>query len=370
MAQILTLDDEKAIQLVEKTYVRALTGPAINQIDIQDRRYMLQLLIELHKETSPARSPLFATPDNQPDPSSTPAAIKDHIIQESLKTIMPLAFASLDDSDRILLILCEVERLSCADASLILGSDSETVCGRLEYAKNHLKSLVLRNAPPSLVSFLTDDYSYDWLSKALHNSLQSTYKTPPSKLESTIRSALLNKNPRPLASRYAQPRRPDKRIQSPNSIGNRTVRVVITLVLIITAGLAGYVGSEMLQTDPDPNLVSLSARKAKRIKPILTTTDRTEAQEFIINHLDWRLTPPVIDSSTIKGVGISEIVEGVRVPVFLYENEAQSNSDVTVYAYSYAILDQFQNQIELSDETLTAITDQDYIDKYEMSSGR
>ena len=365
MAQILTLDSSRAIQLVEKTYERALSAPAISQIDIQDRRYMLQLLIELHKESANATNSLFAPSAV----SSNPTDIKDHIIQDALKTLMPLAFASLEDADRILLILCNIEQLSCADASLILGSDSETVCERLDYARNHLKSVVLRNAPPALVRFLTENYSDSWVSSALQNSLKSTYKAPPAKLESAIRGALSRKKNRAPSHRFAQTQRPDGTIQSPNSIGNRTVRLVITLVLIISAGLAGYIGSEMLQTAPDANLISLSARKAKRIKPILTTSDRNEAQQFIVNHLDWRLNLPKIDGSIIKGVGISEIVSGVRVPVFLYEDESEGNTNVTVYAITYALLDEFQNQIELSQETLTAISDQDHIDKYELSSG-
>nr|MBX2822777.1 hypothetical protein [Rhodothermaceae bacterium] len=39
MAQVLTLDHEKSLQLVEKTVLRALSSSAVNQIELHDRRY-------------------------------------------------------------------------------------------------------------------------------------------------------------------------------------------------------------------------------------------------------------------------------------------------------------------------------------------
>ena len=369
MAQVLTLDNEKSIQLVEKAVLRALSNSRSDQIEIQDRRYLLQLLIEVHQEESQKNNSLFAQETN--GALTANESIKNQLIQDSLKGIMPLAFASLSDNDRALLILCEIERLSSTDASLIMGSDSKSVSTRLEEIKYQLVDKIRQNAPPSLNQLITQVPQNTWLPSAIQNALKSNYKLAPNTLESRIRTAVSKRthsNPVELLSKERPPFR--KEVKSHMPVRELLLRRVITLFLILAAGLAGYIGSEMLRTPPDPDLISLSVKQAKRIKPILSTSNREEAEDFIVNHLDWRLSLPEITGSTIEGVGISEITHGIRVPVFLYRNEqSQQREKVTLYAFTYALLDEFQSQIQLSADILDAIAEPDYIDTRMLRSG-
>jgi|GEM_PF-2226986 len=369
MAQVLTLDHEKSLQLVEKTVLRALSSSAVNQIELHDRRYLLQLLLEVHQEQTQIHTPLFA-PDSATAAPQVNESISTQLVQDALKGIMPLAFASLEDSDRALLILCEIERLSCTDASLIMGSDSKTICTRLEEVKQQLVDRILQNSSASLTTLITQIPQDSWLPAAIQSALKTNYKPSTSTLESRIRAAVskrIDRKPSELLSRTPSALRNSR---SQRSVRDVLFRRVLTLILILAAGLSGYIGSEMLRTPPNPDLISLSAKQAKRIKPILSTTNREEAEDFIINHLDWRLSLPVIDGSTIEGVGISEIASGVRVPVFLYRNqESRPSEKVTLYAFTYALLDEFQSQIQLSSETLDAIAEPDYIDSHALRSG-
>ena len=369
MAQVLTLDHEKSLQLVEKTVLRALSRSRVDQVDIQDRRYLLQLLLEVHQDQSKRHTPLFAQGEDEIEPPAN-ESIKNQLIQDALKRIMPVAFASLADSDRALLILCEIERLSSTDASLIMGSDSKTISVQLEEVKDQLIEKISQNASPSVSRMIANQPQDSWLPAAIQNALKANYKPSPNTLESRIRNVVTkraDRKPAELLSKAQPLRQREKRQQS---IKDLLFRRIITLLLILTAGLAGYIGSEMLRTPPNPDLISLSVKQSKRIKPILSTSDREEAEDFIVNHLDWRLSLPEISGSQIEGVGISEISSGIRVPVFLYSTrENEQTQEVTLYAFTYALLDEFQSQIQLSSETLAAIAEPDHIDFHSLRSG-
>ena len=368
LAQVLTLDHEKAVHLVEKTYLRALSGPALSQINIEDRRYLLQLLIEIHQQSDTPRH-LFAQSGDTavPAPKTVSDSVKIKMLENVLNRSLPLAFATLDRRDRALLVLCEIEQLSIADASLILSSDSESVTTRLNEAKANLIDKLLKGASPIEAKLIKEIPPREWLPSILQKSLKTSYPDAPSTLEPRIRSSFSNAPDRsPVASNYSV-----SSVYPPSARAGRSrfTQRLLGIILILAAGLAGYIGSTLLERKPNSNLISISAQQARRARAILTTSEPREAQEFITTHLNWRLSLPDISGSTIQGVGISEIIPGVRVPVFLYESEENRRAPITLYAYTYALLDQYKDQIELDAATLTAIAEDDHIDQYELRSG-
>ena len=429
LAQLLTLDQEKAERLVEQTYARVLTGPSIEQIHIQDRRYLVQLMLETRARgrnsaysfTRDARQdfPRFGTthrpatgagahsdpptvssgttssntvssntasstiPPNTTAPQgangvasvpSGPGSITKQILDISVKRLCPLAFTQLEENDRVLLLLCDVEHLSCADASLILGSDSETVCNRLETSRQRLKDTMIVNASPAEATLLAPLATKD-LTDTLRQSLMAfTQKVPPPlahRIQSSFSEPTGDRTSRESRWMSASGDTSDTAQKKPTP---RIAQRLVALSLIVTAGFFGYIGSTLFYSEPDSDLITISAKKARRAKPILATTDRLEAQEFIGNHMDWKLSLPAIAGTSIQGVGISEVVNDVRVPVFLYEpsesqRETNSASPVTVYAYTYALLDQNREKIALDEKTLAAIADENYMDQYTLQSG-
>ena len=134
MAQVLTLDNEAAMLLVERTLDRVLKKTHRPLSDLQDRRYMLQMLVETYNMRQQPPPSLFAG-EASTDGATGERDIRHALMQKAIMQHVPAAFTSLSETDRALLVLCDVERLSCADASLVLNSDSETVCQRVEEAR-------------------------------------------------------------------------------------------------------------------------------------------------------------------------------------------------------------------------------------------
>ena len=107
-------------------------------------------------------------------------------------------------------------------------------------------------------------------------------------------------------------------------------------------------GSSILIREYDGNLLTLSASKASHIETVHATTDLSDAEQFVMQQLQWRLSLPDIAEGELTGVGISEIADQVRVPVFLYRDDAAPNNEfITIYAFTYALLDEFADRIQL-----------------------
>lgn len=363
MAQVLTLDAEKASVLVEDTFKRALSIRERNPVAPGDRRHLMQLLIQVFNEKKHTPPPLFEPPplEKATSPSSR-ESFKQRIVKQFLSRAVPASFAMIDDADRVVLTLCEANQLSHADVALILGGDSDYIAQQLDLAKKRLVEKVTANAPPAILEILKGMNPNDWLPLALRTALKSEFNTLPPTLEPKIQSVFTNQNPeearRALASSAGQKDKVDGR--------TRFSKGIMTLFLILSAGFVGYIGSSVFQQERDVNLLSLSASKAPRIELVHKTANLMEAETFVQQQLQWRLTLPAIADGELSGVGISEIAEDVRVPVFVYD-DATSTDDITIYAYTYALLDEYADRIYLEGDILNAIAGDQSFDVHDLS---
>lgn len=359
MAQVLTLDASRAEALVQATFERALRIREKNLVAPGDRRHMLQLMIQVYHEQKQTPPPLPA-PDKELLPPVQPkASFKQHILNQYLRQAVPGAFAALSDLDRVVLSMCEANGRSNADAALILGGDSDSVNQQRKLARQRFAHHVSTNAPATVAQILAQANPEEWIPQALRRTLKSELNAVPPTLEPKIQAAFSTQHPE--AARRALTAGTNKKAESTSH--NRLSRGLMTIFLILAAGFIGYIGSSVLMKQPDANLLTLSASKAPRVETVLATTDQAEAEKFVQQQMRWRLTLPDIDQSEFTGVGISEIADDVRVPVFLYRDNMDANSEyITLYAFTYALLDEYADRIQLESDILQAITREDQFD--------
>ncbi len=363
MAQVLTLDAENATTLVEDTFKRALQIRERNLVVPGDRRHMLQLLIQVHNEKKQPSDTYDTGALTLASQAQSTESFKQHILDQFLSRVVPASFALLDDADRLVLSLCEANRLSLADAALIMGIDSDAVGLQLQNAKHRLQERVVSNAPPAILELLKQSKPDEWVPQSLRRALKSELKTTSPTLETRVQSVFTRQHPE--AARQALAATSEKKKiegRSPFSRG------LMTVFLVLSAGFIGYIGSTLFQGNRDTNLLTLSAARASRVETVLATADPSEAEQFVSQQMNWRLHLPEIENVELTGVGISEITDDVRVPVFQYRDLANpDNKNITIYAFTYALLDEYADRIQLQPDILTAIANEDRFDLHDLS---
>ena len=365
LAQVLTLDAARAEHLLEKTYLQALQMADHRETVLEDRRHMMRLLIRIHKEQATTGS---ALPEKTAAGTSRAESFKKRVLDQFLLKAAPTAFATLGDADRLLLSLCHIENMSCADAALILSEPLESTCARLEEVRARFRHILLRGASPAEAQLLKDMSPDDWGGEALRKALHSEFAALPPTLEPRLKSALNARQPATVHATGQSPSTRDRLPAPSQPRRKRTSKGLATLLLILTAGMAGYLGSSLLSREPESNLITLSAEKAPRVETILETSSYEEAEQFVRRQMNWRLTLPQISESELAGVGISEIARQVRVPVFLYHDlHNEREEPIAVYVYTYALLDQFSDRIVLERDILAAISSEDHFDIHDLS---
>ena len=363
-AQVLTLDAGKASTLVEDTFKRIIAIREKNLAVPSDRRHLLQLLIQVYHEQKQSTLPLIDLGQTLPITSKPQDSFKQHILTQFLKRAVPASYALLDDADRIVLALCEANRLSNADAALILGGDSDSVSLQLESAKKKLVEKVMATASPNQLDILQQSNPNEWIPRSLNEALKSDFNTVPPTLEPRIQSAFTRHHPEEVRQALSA----SARKAEPYDSKSRLSKGLMTIFLILAAGFIGYIGSTLLIKEPDVNLLTLSASKAPRVETVLATTELTEAETFVEQQMQWRLSLPDIENGELTGVGISEIADEVRVPVFLYRDDVDPTQEyITLYAFNYALLDQYADRIQLESDILQAIANDERFDLHDLN---
>ena len=362
LAQVLSLDADRATRLVEETYLAALdAGEPV------DRSWLFAKMRAIYAAH-------HAPPESDPDPYgekprlfAQQPTIKQRLLDPFLRHAAPVAYASLAERDRLLLMLCDAERLSCADAARVLDEDSEVVCRQLDAARASFQIAIQSQASPMIRELLDAFDREEWAPPTLRRAIKAEFGIVPPTLEPTIK-ATLNASPMDPSADAMPHERPASRGRGAR-LGDRLKRLAFPLALVVSAGLLGYVGSEWLVRPADPSLVSLAIRHADEARLGAATDVPADAEQFIRERLNWRLTAPVIAEAPLLGAGVTELAHDVFVPTLLY-SDGPEEERIVVFALTYAMLDRFADRLFLERTILTAIADDRQVDLHAYSETR
>ncbi len=356
LAQAVTPHAEAATTLTTQTFQQAFdllaTEPTARPATVSDKQWLFQLLMEVRRTTPP-------------DDSTPPIplyALRHQLAEEFVERTFPRVFATLPGGLRVLLLLCEVEGLSCTEAGQVLGMEPEEACERLKQAKTAAEASLRSEATMRERHLLNSSLHGDWLTHALRHTVTHDLTT----LAPTLFPSLLD------AAAQTSPESEPQEVASPSSRHERRSRVVqysFVVLLLLSAGFLAYIAASLLQRNPETNLIVLSAQEADRINPMLSTTNPGQAEEFIREQLQWRLTLPSIEQATLLGVGILDITEGVSVPVFLYQDN-QTQEPITLYTYTYALLQRHPDRLQLAPDIRRQIETDHHFDLHDLGEAK
>ena len=362
LAQVVTMNAEGAIRLVEATYQTAyarLSGAAVPD---DPKTWLYALLLEEHAGRTQDPS---ATPESQPPDAPPPKAVDDfrrRLAEQFVHQALPTAFSTLPPDRRLLLMLCYAQSLSTADAGRIVGLSAEQAAASLEQARAELHAALYDNATETERHLLATSLPPNWDRAALVHLAETELVPLPPTLRPAVHAPAA-RDPQPLPPSPA-----DEAARAP--AWNRiATRLTATLLIIMVAGTMGYVFSELLRVEPETNLLNLSVAQSGAAEPGLPTGDPTEAERLVRERLGWRLMVPIIDQATLAGVDVREITDGVTVPVFVYTDDP-TGQPITLYAYTYTLLDRHADRIRLERDILQQIEEDGNFDLYDLGEVR
>ena len=368
-AQTLTPDPDEAARLAEAAYRRAAAVPPEARPDLDAKAWLFRLLLEEHgrrAETSGAD------------------ALDVHrrsLVEAFLNRALPGAFAALPAPERTALVLCEVEGFSCAGAGDVLGLDPVAACGRLDAARATLVELLRAGATPAERPLLSGGLPEGWLGPALRRVVEDDLAPMPPALRTNLEAGAEPPVPpaptaRPALDAGSEPA-PEPNRRRTSAVPKRRTsawetglgRGAVALAIVLAAGLLGYFFSSPPPPEVDTNVITLSARQTRAVTPTLRTGDAERAERFVRSHLGQRLTLPAIGEAALQGVAIEEVAPDVHVPAFVFA-DSLTGRPVTLYAYSYALLQRHADRLRLEGDIRRQIEDAAHVDIHDLGEAK
>ncbi len=356
LAQVMTSNAEEAVRLVERTYRLAFSTPAEAE-DLDPQVYLTRLLIRA-RESHGSPSQTSATP---------PSELSDfryRLATEFVDQRIPAAFAALPSEQRVLLMMAEVQDLDCPRIGRVLGTGDESACKRLEEARTAIRDAVYASASEAERHLIESGLASDWIKGALQRMADSELVAlPPTVLPSILFSIQSGDNKEDTA-----PKSPDARSSKSRDgtfdLGRLLSRFVAILLLVVVAGMLGYGFTRLMQRESRSNLIALSARQALDVEASFQTTSAEQAERYVYDRLNRRITVPSINEAGFNGVSIRTIAEGAETPVLLYQDS--DGTPIVVYVYSYAFLDRFGDRLVLERDVLSQIEEEGHFDLHDL----
>ncbi|HEX7071726.1 MAG TPA: hypothetical protein VF190_13010 [Rhodothermales bacterium] len=360
VAQAITLNPRAAAELVERAFRNAHAQGAESWPDDEVRDRLIRNVLAAHRSAaSLSPTPATAAPEVPTTPEGT--AFRAMVARETIDRLLPTALALLPDRLRTLLILIETENMSIPDAARVFDMGAEQVLQDRDAAHRMLLDSLLRSAGEAEREVLTEQLRDDWIRQALLRHARTRFVPPPPTLVLPETEAVYH---------HEQLADADERPRERRAVASgRPRRILYATVLVLVAGLVGYVASALLEPKPDSNLVTLSARNMNAVTADFESDSAAEIESFVRDEGNRRIVVPDIEQTSLIGAGFSEIVDGVRVPVILYRDRS-SNERMPVFVYSYALLDRHADRLTLERDVMQQIQDERHFDLHDLGDTR
>ena len=354
-AQLVTPDADAAARLVRATYARAFAEPTLPPPP-EHKPWLFGLLLDERREHR-APHPLPAPADAHERPDDLGES-RQRLGEALVLRLLPTALLSLSTRQRLILALCDVEGLSCAAAGEVLGLEPAVACGQHAAARDALAESLRAAAAPHEHALLERALADGGLQRAVASAYVSELAPTPPTLRPTIPVPEPPRAPVPNTERHARA---------------GWGKFAYAAGLIVGAGLLGFFVTRRAPDAEATNLVALAARNAPSAQIMLRTSDAAQAEAFALDHAGWRIDLPAIRGLTLQGTGLAEVAEGVSVPVFLYASNAARGrpaEQVTVYAFTYRLLDQARALVSLEPDVRDALNDDRHYDLHDTGDAK
>lgn len=332
--------------LIQRVYEQAAEVPPRERPEDQ-RAWLLRLLIEVRngsldadrKEVDPGEGTSFTD-----DP------FRREVARQTAERVLPVAFAACSLQERFLLALDVLGNPSDEVLAETLDVSATAARTARDDAHSALRA-ALRDALTGPERMLVDvALTEETLREALHDLLATRLEPVPTALRSKVVSTLEQERPArdPERATPSFPRRVFSTISAYRPSISTMRRGVIGLVFlaVAVAGLAGLFYGVQPEPNSSSDLIDLSTQQSNAVRPLLSTEDPSEAENYVQSTWNRRISVPSIDRAQLQGVGRSRVAEEVDVPVLLYTDTADS-SRIAAFIYSYALLDQLDPQVSL-----------------------
>ncbi len=363
LAQTVSSGAEEAIELVTETFRRASReGVSVSAADAVERAR-----IELYRILLEVRGDRVQPPvDEESGARRTEedmTDLKGRLAQRIVDADITAAFTSLAAEQRVLLMLCDIQRMNCIEAGRVLDLDADAACARLDDARAEIDRILFADATVVERRLLDAGLEGDWRREALRRMANRELSVVPPTLQPKLLAAASGTPARRAAER--------SEVQENRSARMKKAlrRAAAIVAVILAAGVVGYGFSWMTDRPSDPNLIALSAAQAGSVEVGFQTTSAGQAQRYVRERLNRTITVPTIRGAALQGIAIRDLADGAEVPVIVYGN-GDGPSPIVLYVYSYAFLDAHEDRLRLSRDVLDQIESEGNYDLHDLGESK
>lgn len=361
MARVLAPTEKRASKLVEATYRRAASSTPPDGQSV--RAWLLRLLLQ----TYAARRSDAATTSSVSTMRRPADLLQDFRFQtaeDALQRAVPVAFALRSPREQLVLTLCDIVALDPAEAATVLDTNPQDLYEEAAAARDALWNAVQDELTPGECTLVEEELPDGSLQDALSRVVAPHLGPLPPTLRPSV-SAIMTQDPTELPDEADNELEIDDEIasshpfraQHPSSrsssdLAERLQKGGVILLVVLALSLAAYGATTYFMPPSAPasvNLIQLSADRAGDLQPTLETSNAVEAELFVTEQLGRNIAVPRIDSSTLRGVSIVEMSDAIRVPAFVFTDQS-SDRRITAYAYTYAVIDQLGDRVQLAQD--------------------
>lgn len=363
MAQALTLDTHAASDLVERAYRDAYAEDVESWPDDEVRERLIRRVLAAHRSAGGTSMP--GEPDNAVSADSAErrgSRYRAQVARDTIDRLLPTALALLPERLRTTLVLMETENLSASDAARILESEASVLHEDRETAYRLLREGLMRGAGEVERELLRREWREEWLHQALVRHVRTRFAPPPPTL--VLPRPDLEMTADALAVRYDHHEPADR----PRANRWRIRKVATALAMVVGAGLIGYAATALFETEPDQNIVTLSASRIGAVNVAMQSDSASDIESFLREEYDRVVKLPNIEQASLLGAGTAEVTRDVFVPVVLYKDN--DGEQIPLFVYSYALLDSHSDALRLERDVMQQIEDERHFDLHDLGDAR